>query len=105
MQDVRVYRGADAATDHYLVQARLTLKLKKRDVKRSNRTIYNVDFLKDISNRDIPTHTKQHNNALQDLLDEENMDIDTQGQHGDVEEHTRGSPEKEKEAAEGMHHC
>ena len=36
MQDVRVQRGADAASDNHLVLA--IMKLKKRDVKRSTRT-------------------------------------------------------------------
>ena len=47
MQDVRVQRGADAASDHHLVLARMKVKLKKREVKKSTRTQYNVDFLKD----------------------------------------------------------
>ena len=46
MQDVRVQRGADAASDHHLVLARMKTKLKKREATRSTRTQYNVDFLK-----------------------------------------------------------
>ena len=42
MQDVRVHRGADAASDHYLVLTKLKLKLKNRVEKRKNRTRYNV---------------------------------------------------------------
>ncbi len=48
MQDVRVHRGADAASDHHLVLKKLKLKLKSRVEKRKNRTRYNVEFLKDI---------------------------------------------------------
>ena len=47
MQDVRAHKGADAASDHHLVLAKLKLKLKSRVEKRKNRTIYNVEFLKD----------------------------------------------------------
>ena len=46
MQDVRVHRGADAASYHHLVMTKLTLKLKSRAEKRKTRTIYNVEFLK-----------------------------------------------------------
>ena len=42
LQDVRVQRGADAASDHHLVLARMKTKLKKRESKRSTRTQYNV---------------------------------------------------------------
>ncbi len=47
MPDVRVHRGADAASDHHLVLTKLKLKLKSRVEKRKNRTRYNVEFLKD----------------------------------------------------------
>ena len=47
MQDVRAQIGADAASDHHLVLARMKMKLKKRDIERSTRTQCNVDFLKD----------------------------------------------------------
>ncbi|KAK2183026.1 hypothetical protein NP493_327g03050 [Ridgeia piscesae] len=40
MPDVRVQRGADAASDHHLVLARMTMKLKQRGVKRNTRTMW-----------------------------------------------------------------
>ena len=81
MQDVRVQRGADAASDHHLVLARMKMKLKKREVKRSTRTQYNVDFLKDRLTTEAFRFTVRNKyEALQDLLDEGNMDIDTQWQ-------------------------
>ena len=49
MQDVRVQRGADAASDHYPVLARM--KTKKREVKR------NVKILPD--NRGLPTYNQK----------------------------------------------
>ena len=81
MQDVRVQRGADAASDHPLVLARMKMKLKKREVKRSSRTQYNVDFLKDRATTETFRLTVRNKyEALQDLLDEGNMDIDRQWQ-------------------------
>ena len=81
MQDVREQRGADAASDHHLVVARMKMKLKKREVKRSTRTQYNVDFLKDrVTTETFRLTVRNKYEALQDLLDEGNMDIDIQWQ-------------------------
>ncbi|KAK2176630.1 hypothetical protein NP493_650g00027 [Ridgeia piscesae] len=77
--DVQQRRGADAASDHHLVLARMKMKLKKREVKRSTRTQYNVDFLKDrVTTETFRLTVRNKYEALQDLLDEGNMDIDTQ---------------------------
>ncbi|KAK2179617.1 hypothetical protein NP493_480g03044 [Ridgeia piscesae] len=81
MQDVRVQRVADAASDHHLVLARMKMKLKKREVKKSTRTPYNMDFLKDrLTTETFRLTVRNKYEALQDLLDEGNMDIDTQWQ-------------------------
>ena len=81
MQDVRVQKGADAASDHHLVLARMKLKLKNREVKRSTRTQYIVDFLKDrVTTETFRFTVRNKYEALQDFLDEGNMDIDTQWQ-------------------------
>ena len=81
MQDVRVQRGVNAASDHHLVLAKMKMKLKKREVKRSTRTQYNVDFLKDRVTTETFRFTAGNKyEAMQDLLDEGNMDIDTQWQ-------------------------
>ncbi|KAK2159897.1 hypothetical protein NP493_1681g00012 [Ridgeia piscesae] len=81
MQDVRVQRGADAASDHHLVLARMKMKLKKREVKKSTRTQYNVDFLKDrLTTETFRLTVRNKYETLHDLLDEGNMDIDTQWQ-------------------------
>ena len=78
MQDVRIHRGADAASDHHLVLARQKLKLKKIEVKRSTRTRYNMDFLKENERTETFELTLSNKyNALEDLLEEENLDIDT----------------------------
>ena len=77
-----VQRGADAASDHHLVLARMKMKLKKRYVKRSTRTQYNVDFLKDRATTETFRLTvKNKYEVLQDLLEEGIMDIDTHWQH------------------------
>ena len=47
LQDVRVKRGADVASDHHLVMASLRLRLKKSQAQTNNRTRYNVNFLRD----------------------------------------------------------
>ena len=74
MQDVRVHRGADAASDHHLVLTKLKLKLKSRVEKRKNR--YNVEFLKDKEKMETFRLTLSNKYAtLQDLLDEENMEV------------------------------
>ena len=81
MQDVRVQRGADAASDHHLVLARMKMKLKKREVKKRTRTQYNVDFLKDrLTTETFRLTVRNKYETLHDLLDEGNMDIDTQWQ-------------------------
>ena len=48
LQDVRVKRCADVASDHHLVTARLKLKLRRNDVDQERIKVrYNVDYLKD----------------------------------------------------------
>jgi exonuclease III len=47
LQDVRVRRGADAATDHHLVVAKLKLKLLRCKVQTPTSTRYNVALLAD----------------------------------------------------------
>ena len=76
MQDVRVHRGADAASDHHLVLRKLKLKLKSRLEKRKNRTKYNVEFLKDKERMEtfILTLSNKYE-TLQNLLDAENMEV------------------------------
>ena len=64
---------------HHLVLARMQIKLKKREVKRSTRTQYSVPKGQD-DNRDFPTYNEKQYEVLQDFLDEGYMDIDTQWQ-------------------------
>ena len=54
LQDVRVKRGADVASDHHLVMSRLKLKLRRNEVDQEKRKgRYNVDYLKDQTIRKI----------------------------------------------------
>ena len=64
MQDVKVQRGADAASDHHLVLARMKMMLRMRDVKKSTSIQHNVDFLKDGDNRDLPTYNGKQIRSL-----------------------------------------
>ena len=74
MQDV--LRGADAASDHHLVLTKLKPKPKSRVDKRKNRTIYNVEFLKDKERMETFRLTLSSKyETLQDLLDEDNMEV------------------------------
>ena len=76
MQNVRVHRGADAASDHHLVLTKLKLKLKSRVEKRKNRTRYNVEFFKDKERTETFRLTLSNKyETLRDLLDEENMEV------------------------------
>ena len=81
MQDVRVQRGADAASDHHLVLATMKMKLKNREVKRNTRTQYSVDFLKDrLTRKTFRLTVRNKYEALQDIPEEGNKDTDTQRQ-------------------------
>ena len=76
MQDVRVHRGEDAASDHHLVLTKLKLKLKNRVEKRKKRTRYNVEFLKDKERMETFRLTLGNKyETLHNLLDEENMEV------------------------------
>ena len=85
LQDVRVKRGADAASDHHLVTARQKRKLRRNGVEQERRKPrYNVDFLK------YPRTVEEYNVALANILkvlqelydeDDEGVDISSQWSH------------------------
>ena len=68
--DVRVKRGADAASDHHLVVGKLQLKLR-RFADNNARTKYNVDYLRE---RDHQEKYKQDLNSAMDNLRVEECD-------------------------------
>ena len=72
--DVRVRRGADVASDHHLVVARLKLKLKKNQMldRPVRRAKYNISLLKDPNTREkFSLVLKNKFQALQELHEEE----------------------------------
>ena len=82
LQDVRVKRGADVASDHHLLTARLKLKLKKNNTeKTANRQKYNVSLLR-VPEKQEEYRLKLSNKfeVLQDLFEDES-NIDSQWQH------------------------
>ena len=82
LQDVRVKRGADVASDHHLLTARLKLKLKKNKTETTaNRQKYNVSLLRDAEKQgEFRLKLSNKFEVLQDLLEDENS-IDSQWQH------------------------
>ena len=67
--DVRVRRGADAASDHHLLTARLKLKLKRMDRQAAGRAKYNINLLKDQTIQGAFTVTLRNRfQVLQELI-------------------------------------
>ena len=84
LQDVRVKRGADVASDHHLVTARLKLKLITNEVDQERRKgRYNVDYLKDQNTaQEYKVAFGNRCKALQELYDEdEGVNIDRHWSH------------------------
>ena len=77
LQNVRVFRSADVASDHHLLVGQIRLRLKRqRDCPR-RRTQYNVTFLKETNvNNEFRIELRNRFKALEDL--EGNDDIGTQ---------------------------
>jgi len=81
IQDVRVKRGADVASDHHLVCAKVKLKLKKHNAPTVKRQKYNVDLLKDEQTRtDFGLKLSNRFQVLQDLHDDDTTTVETQWQ-------------------------
>ncbi|XP_078357393.1 uncharacterized protein LOC144642296 [Oculina patagonica] len=74
LQDVRVKRGADAASDHHMVLATLKLRLKRcKPPSTTTRTRYNVDLLRDKETADkFKINLTNRYQVLQQLYDDEN---------------------------------
>ena len=66
--DVRVRRGADAASDHHLLTASVKLKLRRFHRPRNSRTRFNVHLLKDpLATKEFSIKLSNRFQALQDL--------------------------------------
>ena len=75
LQDVRVMRGADVASDHHLVLAKVSLKLKKfNQVCPGARKKYQVSLLQDQSKKD--EFTLKLTNRFQVLQDLDDTDVE-----------------------------
>ena len=72
-QDVHVRRGADVASDHHLLAARLRLKMRRNWTKRTNQHLgYNTFLLNDTNKRQEFSITLSNKfQALQELMEEE----------------------------------
>ena len=84
LQDVRVKRGADVASDHHLVTARLKLKLRRNEVDQERRKgRYNVDYLKDQNTaQEYKVALSNRFKVLQNLCDkDEGVNIDRHWSH------------------------
>nr|KAG5692145.1 hypothetical protein BaRGS_020693 [Batillaria attramentaria] len=81
LQDVRVKRGADVASDHHLLVARLKLKLKKNWTgKTGQRQRYNTTLLKGTTKlHEFQIILSNKFQVLQELLEEETIDETWQG--------------------------
>ena len=53
LMDCRVKRGADAASDHHLLTAKIKLKLRRIPREQNGRTKYNVNSLKDETTKTV----------------------------------------------------
>ncbi|MBN3278047.1 CFDP2 protein, partial [Polyodon spathula] len=81
LQDIRVKRGADVASDHHLLVARLQLKLKRNWIRGTNqRQRYTTMLLKDPTKLEQFTISLSNKfQVLQELLEEETIDEKWQG--------------------------
>ena len=78
--DVRVMRGADVSSDHYLVTTTMRLRLKQRYANAYNtRTRYNVGLLRNKDTRTAPQISLSNRfQLLQELTEGRETDIETQ---------------------------
>jgi len=79
MEDVRVYRGADVASDHHLVMGKFKLKLKKTSPRdhQEKRLKFNTQLLKDKAVHErFNVALKNKFQVLSELLDKEEVGIE-----------------------------
>ena len=87
LKDVRVKRGADVASDHDLVVAKLKLKLRRNETgEQRRRARYNVDFLRDVSTAERFRVTLSNRYQVPQELHEDDEGLNINSQWMDVKE-------------------
>ena len=87
LEDVRVKRGADTASDHHLVVAKLKLKLRRNETGQERRRArYNVDFLRDVSIAERFRVTLSNRYQILQELHEDDEGLDINSQWKDIKE-------------------
>ena len=89
MRDVRVKRGADVASDHHLVIAKLKLKLKRnRSGQDKRKARFNVNFLKDRTVKEnYQIELSNGYQVLQELTEEDmEMEIEIESEWNQIKE-------------------
>ena len=87
LEDVRVKRGADVASDHHLVVAKLKLKLRRNETGQERRRArYNVDFLRDVSTAERFRVTLSNRYQILQELHEDDEGLDINSQWKDIKE-------------------
>ena len=87
LEDARVKRGADAASDHHLVVAKLKLKLTRNGTGQERRRArYNVDFLRDVSMAERSRVTLSNRYQILQELHEDDEGLDIHSQWKDITE-------------------
>ena len=81
LQDVRVRRGADAASDHHLLTAKIKLKLKRIPKETVSRKKYNINLLKDQQAQNAFSLTLKNKFQILQDLPTEDQDVQTLWQH------------------------
>ena len=76
LQDLRVKRGADVASDHHLLVARLKLKLKRQYTERTTHGLrYNTSLLKDkVKQEEFKITLSNKFQVLHELLEDDTID-------------------------------
>ena len=79
--------GADVASDHHLVVAKLKLKLRRNETSRQRRKArYNVDFLRDVSTAESFRVTLSNRYQVLQELHEEDESLNINSQWMDIKE-------------------
>ena len=81
-KDVRVMRGADVSSDHHLLTTTVRLRLRRYSTTKDSRTKYNVGLLRSTDTQAaFKISLSNRFQTLQELMEEDEMDIETQWEH------------------------